>query len=110
MHELAIAESVVDAVGERVGGARVTRVLVEVGRLTCVEPDALRFCFEACARGTALEGAALEIVEVSARATCRTCGARDAEVDARVPLCACGSADLELVAGDRLLVQAVEVA
>ncbi len=110
MHELAIAEGVIDAVGQRVGRARVLRVVVRIGRLACVEPDALRFCFEECARGTGAEGAALEIVDVPARARCRTCGAEDVDVDPRIPLCPCGSADLEVRSGGELLLSAVEVA
>jgi hydrogenase nickel incorporation protein HypA/HybF len=109
VHELAIAESVVAAVSARIHDGRITRVVLEVGALACVEPDALRFCFEASTRGTLAEGAALEIVEVAARASCRSCGARAVPVDARIPLCACGSADLELVDGGQLRVRAVEV-
>ena len=110
MHELALADGIVQAVSERLPGARIVRVLLRIGALTCVEPEAMRFCFEAAARGTALEGAALEIEEVPARARCRTCGAGDVGVDPRLPLCACGSADLDLLDGRQLLVSAVEVA
>ena len=61
MHELAISESIVEQVRERLPDARVVRVLVEVGALTAVVPDALRFSFDVCAQGTGLEGATLEI-------------------------------------------------
>ncbi len=108
MPELAIAEGVVEAVAARADGARVVRVLLRVGRMTCVEPDAVRFCFDACARGTPVEGAALEIEEVPARARCRACGAT-AEVDPRIPLCACGSADLDVLSGGELVLSALEV-
>jgi len=63
MHELAIVSGIVDAVTERSGGDRIVRVVVEVGRLTAVLPDALRFCFEVVAQGTAAEGASLDILE-----------------------------------------------
>jgi hydrogenase nickel incorporation protein HypA/HybF len=63
MHELAIVHGIVDAVTERSGGDRIVRVVVEVGRLTAVLPDALRFCFEVVAQGTAAEGASLDILE-----------------------------------------------
>ena len=36
MHELAIMESIVDAVIERVGDTKVLRVLLEIGKLTCL--------------------------------------------------------------------------
>jgi len=63
MHELAIVNGIVDAVTERCGGDRIVRIVVEVGRLTAVMPDALRFCFEVAAQGTAAEGASLDILE-----------------------------------------------
>lgn len=62
VHELALMESLVETVGEQAGAARVVVVRLEVGRGSCVAPDALRFCFDVCAQGTALEGATLEIL------------------------------------------------
>lgn len=110
MHELAIAEGIVEAITERVAGSRVTRVVLELGALACVEPGAIRFCFAACARGTVADGAELEIVEIPGRGRCRTCGASAVPVDPRIPLCECGSADLELLDGGQLRVRGVEVA
>ncbi len=61
MHELAIIDDLITAITERVGAARVFEVRLEVGRRAGVSVDALQFSFEVCARGTALEGAALSI-------------------------------------------------
>ena len=108
MHELALTETIVQMVRERLGDERVVRVRLEVGRLMAVVPEAMRFCFDVCARGTPLDGARVEIDEVAARGTCRSCGAVSEVVDA-LPLCACGSADLELVGGDELRIKEVEV-
>ena len=63
MHELSITRNVVAIVSERAAGQRVTRVRLEIGRLSAVVPDSIRFCFDICAQGTPLEGAELEIVE-----------------------------------------------
>ena len=63
MHELSITRNVVAIVSERAVGQRVTRVRLEIGRLSAVVPDSIRFCFDICAQGTPLEGAELEIVE-----------------------------------------------
>ena len=63
MHELSITRNVVAIVSERAVGQRVTRVRLEIGRLTAVVPDSIRFCFDICAQGTPLAGAELEIVE-----------------------------------------------
>jgi hydrogenase nickel incorporation protein HypA/HybF len=64
MHELAITESMVAAVAERVGAARVARVRLQIGSLAGVVPHALRFCFDICAHGTVLEGAEMRIKHV----------------------------------------------
>jgi hydrogenase nickel incorporation protein HypA/HybF len=108
MHELAIAESVVSTVLERTEGRRVTLVRLRVGRLAGVVPDALTFCFDVATTGTALEGAALELVEELGRAHCRTC-AGDFELTDAFLLCPCGSADVEVLSGRELSVTSVEV-
>ena len=63
MHELSITRNVVAIVSERAQGQRVTRVRLEIGRLSAVVPDSIRFCFDICAQGTPLAGAELEIIE-----------------------------------------------
>jgi hydrogenase nickel incorporation protein HypA/HybF len=109
MHELAIAQGVVDAVTERTGSAPVATVRVRVGRLAGVVPDALRFCFELVAAGTPLDGAALEFDQPEGRGHCRACGA-DLVLADLILLCSCGSADVEVVTGRELTVASVVLA
>jgi hydrogenase nickel incorporation protein HypA/HybF len=109
VHELALMESVVAAVVERIGDARVTTVRLEIGRLAAVVPDAMRFCFDLCARGTSLEGATLEICEIAGRARCRACGG-ERDLESYADLCPCGAADLAVLAGEELRIKNVEVA
>ena len=108
MHELAITESVVSTVVDCVGGKIVTRVVLEIGVLSGVVPDALRFSFELCTAGTLLEGAVLEIVDVAGRARCRACGA-EVELPDLIAVCTCGGIDLELLSGNELRIREVEV-
>jgi hydrogenase nickel incorporation protein HypA/HybF len=108
MHELAITQSVVDTIAERTSGARVTLVRLDIGKLSGVVPDALAFCFELVASGTALDGAQLEISEPAGRARCRTC-ATEFGLEQLVLLCPCGSADVEVLAGRELAVRSVEI-
>lgn len=108
MHELSIAESVVAAVLERTGDRRVNTVRLQVGRLSGVVPDALMFCFELAATGTALAGAELQIEVPSGRAHCRECR-QDFDLDDLILLCGCGSADVEVLAGRELQLMSVEV-
>src|SRR5690349_15701135 len=108
MHELGIALEVVDAVQGRASGARVKRVVVEIGALAAVLPDALRFSFDLATEGTCLEGAVLDIVERPGRAACRACGT---ELELRRPfgVCGCGSSELDWLSGDELRISEMEV-
>jgi hydrogenase nickel incorporation protein HypA/HybF len=108
MHELAITQSVVDAVLAKTGDTRVTTVRLKVGQLAGVVPDAMRFCFDLVTTGTALEGARLEIDQPPGGAHCRSCGVDFALVDP-ILLCPCGSADVEVTTGRELQVSSVEV-
>ena len=109
MHELAIAESVVDTVTQRLPGATVTCVHLEIGALSGVVPDSIRFCFDLATEGTPLAGAALEITEPPARCRCRACGA-EFQPDSPVVLCPCGSPDVAVLSGEQLTIVSVEVA
>ena len=59
---MAITQSVVHAVCERMGDAPVRRVCPEIGTLFCVVPDLVRLFLYLLKQGTTLEGASLEIV------------------------------------------------
>jgi hydrogenase nickel incorporation protein HypA/HybF len=65
MHELGITRNIVSIVGQAAHGRRVVRITLEVGALAGVEPRAIAFCFDVVARGTAAEGAVLEIVPLA---------------------------------------------
>jgi hydrogenase nickel incorporation protein HypA/HybF len=109
VHELAIAESVVETVTERLPGATVTCVHLEIGELSGVVPDSIRFCFDLATEGTGLAGARLEITEPPARCRCRACGA-EFRPDSPVVLCPCGSPDVAVLAGEELKIVSVQVA
>ena len=109
MHELAITQAVVDAVTERVPDATITCVRLDIGALSGVVPDSVRFCFELVTEGTNLAGARLEITHCAGRYGCRACGA-EFEPDDLIALCPCGSADVAVISGQQLQIASVEVA
>jgi hydrogenase nickel incorporation protein HypA/HybF len=109
MHEMSITQSVVDAIVEKLGDTTVKSVRLEIGRLSGVVPDSVRFCFDVLCSGTSLDGAALEIDEPSGRARCRDCGA-EFTLDDFILLCPCASANVEVLAGRELRITSVEVA
>jgi hydrogenase nickel incorporation protein HypA/HybF len=108
MHELAVTQEIVEILRERAGTRKVRRVVIEIGKLSLILPDAVRFCFDLCAEGTPAEGALLEILEPPGRARCRDCGG---EVALEQPFgrCACGSTDLDWISGEELKVKEMEV-
>jgi hydrogenase nickel incorporation protein HypA/HybF len=108
MHELAIAEDVLGTITARTAERKVHAVRLEVGRLSGVSADSLRFCFELVAAGTGVDGAVLDIIEPSGRARCLTC-AEEFALDELILLCGCGSTDVRIVAGDELRIVSVEV-
>lgn len=109
MHELSITRSVVAIVSERAAGQRVTRVRLEIGRLSAVMPDAIRFCFDICAANTPAAGAALEIDEIPGKGCCNDCGAH-VLLEALVGHCPrCGTSSLRLIAGQELNIKEMEV-
>lgn len=109
MHELAITQSVVESITDRLGDARVRRVSLSIGRLSGVVPDSVRFSFEVLTAGTGLDGAFLDIQEPMGWARCRSCGVETATTDAIV-VCPCGSLDVAIVGGQDLRILSVEVA
>jgi hydrogenase nickel incorporation protein HypA/HybF len=62
VHELSLMEEIVTAVAHAIGDARVHLVRLVVGQRALASPQALRSCFDICTSGTALEGAALDII------------------------------------------------
>lgn len=117
MHELALMNSLVDAIAEQLhdpdpsAATRTRRVAVvrlEIGMLAGVALDPLRFAFEACAGGTLLEGAQLEILSIPGRARCKCCGCEHPTTSLLAP-CPCGSFDRVLVSGNELRLKDVEV-
>jgi hydrogenase nickel incorporation protein HypA/HybF len=109
MHELSITRSVVAIVAEKAAGQRVTRVRLEIGCLSAVMPDAIRFCFDICAADTPVAGAALEIDEIPGMGCCNDCGTQ-VGLSALIGRCPnCGAANLRLVAGQELNIKEMEV-
>jgi hydrogenase nickel incorporation protein HypA/HybF len=88
---------------------RVERVELRVGHLRQVVPAALEFSFALAAHGTPVEGAELALETVAARVACARCEA-ESEVDSFPLACArCGSLEVEVVAGEELVVDALEL-
>jgi hydrogenase nickel incorporation protein HypA/HybF len=109
VHELAIADSVVRIASRHADGRQVTKVYLKVGHLRQVVPSALAFSFDLVAQGTSVEGAELALEEVPATGKCRACGAESQLESFPLQCKACGYSDLEIVAGEELYVESLEL-
>ncbi len=113
MHEMSLVEAILDnlvPLCEQNGWKKVDKVVLKVGVLRQVIPEALIFCFSTSASGSPLEGAVLEIVDVPIRQKCSSCGL---EWGGEIPLgrCqGCGSVEVETVNGIELDIESLEVA
>lgn len=108
MHELSITRSVVAIVSEHASGARVIRVRLAIGRLSAIEPEAIRFCFDLCAAHTPAAGARLEIDEIPGRGICQDCGVETALSVLAGRCQVCGSPALRIVAGQEMKITEIE--
>jgi hydrogenase nickel incorporation protein HypA/HybF len=112
LHELSIAQSIVDIVLQHLpeeANGQVHSVKVRVGRLSGIVPQSLDFCFNSIVDETPLNGARLEIETVAVTAECLTCGDTFTKDDDTVYICPqCSGNDLRFIAGTEL--QVVEVA
>jgi hydrogenase nickel incorporation protein HypA/HybF len=109
MHELSLADAIVQICCEHARGRRVVKVELRVGRLRQVVPDALAFAFELVAEGTAVEGAELEIEEMPIRISCSACGI-ETQVDGFPLACGrCGRLDVDVLTGEEFHVESLEI-
>ncbi len=108
MHELGITRSIVAIVAEHAHGQKVLSVTLELGTLSGLLPEAIRFCFDLCAQGTPVAGAQLHIIEVAGRGHCSACGAEPA-LSAPLGRCPqCQQGTLSVVAGSELKIKQME--
>ncbi|HEY6094134.1 MAG TPA: hydrogenase maturation nickel metallochaperone HypA [Gallionellaceae bacterium] len=109
---MSLAESVLQIIEEtaRVQPfSRVRSVVLEVGALSAVEPEAMAFCFDAVTRGSLAEGARLEIVEIPGTGWCMQCG-KNVTLRERYGLCPeCGDPRVEITGGNEMRVRDMEV-
>ncbi|MDO9163825.1 MAG: hydrogenase maturation nickel metallochaperone HypA [Methylococcaceae bacterium] len=77
MHELSLLENVREILEDHAQSqkfSKVSRVTLEIGKLSCIEPEALRFGFDVVMKGSLAEGAELIITELNGLGRCQQCG------------------------------------
>lgn len=111
MHELSIAQAIVDevvAVAARQHSGTVAVVNVDVGALSGVEPDALDMVFPFASGGTPIAGASLKIRRVPARVQCNSCRKKVRPEFPFLVCPACGSDNVQVLSGRDMVIRSIE--
>ena len=112
MHELAIAQGIiqiVDSEAKKKGFQRVLEIRLKLGEFSGILPDCLLEFFPIAAKGSAAEGAELCIEAVPAAFKCLECG-YEGPADRKNACCpACGSTAIQMTAGRELFVENLKV-
>jgi hydrogenase nickel incorporation protein HypA/HybF len=112
MHELSIAQGIVDIIRQYVPEHQTTeirKVKLRLGPLAGIVADSLDFCFGAIIAGTELSQASLQIEATAIRSECGGCGVVF-DVEGAVFSCpGCGGADIKIISGTELQVVEIEL-
>lgn len=112
MHEMSICQSILQTLEEQArlqNFSRVERVCLEIGPLSGVEIEALKFGFDVVMRGSLAADARLDIIERPAEAWCLPCAAT-VPITQRFDACPqCGSHHLQVTGGEELRIKELEV-
>jgi hydrogenase nickel incorporation protein HypA/HybF len=110
MHELSLAVNVLEiaeGTRQRARAQQIVSIELEIGQLSAVEPEALRFAMDTLLPESTASGAHIHYHYIQGRAHCRQCG-NDFELDFYYDPCPrCDSFDKEILAGDDMLVTSV---
>ena len=113
MHELSIAQSIVDIVIEQMkihSLSRVESVMLRIGVLRGIVVDSLNFGFDVTVRETPMEGAKLVVETVPIRGRCITCN-QEFTIGHWLDDCPfCNSHTVEITSGKELEIAGIEVA
>jgi hydrogenase nickel incorporation protein HypA/HybF len=110
MHEMSISQGIVDICLQHAGGRSVSVVVVEIGALSGVVPEAVEFCFAACCADTVAEEARLEIRRIDGSCHCLDCDSEQPLERLYDPCRQCGSYALKILSGEEMRVVEIEVA
>lgn len=113
MHEMGIALRIIEiaaaAIPDKAKDGRIQKINVEIGKLSTVVPDSLRFCFDIASKETPARDAELIIEEIPVIAECRNC-THQWEPGVPVFICPeCGSGAVEIISGRELSVKSIEL-
>jgi hydrogenase nickel incorporation protein HypA/HybF len=112
MHEMSLCAGILQILEEQArtrGFRRVKTVWIEIGGLSGVEVEAMRFGFDVVMQGSLAEGAELEVIETPGEAWCLCCR-KTVPVKQRFDACPdCGGYELQVTGGEEMRIRELEV-
>ena len=123
MHEFSTMQMILETVlnaAKAHGAEKILEINLDIGQLTFLNPEQLRFAFSVLSNGTVAENAKLHIRRVRPRIKCPNCGYQGPIkydgpeyhlLGVPIPLkCGkCGSAELEIKAGRECSIRGIKV-
>ena len=111
MHELSIAQSIIDIVDETLNGEdnKLLEVSVEIGELVAVVPDSLEFCYNVITENTKYAGSKLDIKILPLTSKCKNCKKEFQIVKFTFVCPHCDSSELDVLQGQELRISHLEV-
>ena len=112
MHELSVCMSLIEqvaAIAAERAATNVTRIELDIGPLSGVEPDLLRNAYPIAAAGTIAENAELLIHDPGIIVQCESCGAESKAEPNRLVCSACGNFRTRVVCGDEMILKRLEL-
>jgi hydrogenase nickel incorporation protein HypA/HybF len=112
MHELSLCEGllqILETEAEKQGFTQVKSVWLEIGDMSGVEVEAMKFCFDVVMKDSIANDASLNIINIPGGAWCMQC-AKNVTVKQRYDECPdCGSYQLQVTSGDEMKIKELEV-
>jgi len=112
MHELSLAQNIIDTVRDHVREENLTRVTVvrmEVGAVSGVVADSLQFAFGAIIQDTPLRNAVLESVIIPFKVHCNECGTESGNDSGYMTCGICDSTDVKILSGTDMILKQIEL-
>lgn len=112
MHELAVTEDILRIAteeGHLHKATRVTDIYMTIGHLSSIVDDSVQFYWDHISQGTICEGAILHFDRPPAIFHCNKCQVEFTLEDELLPCPNCHSFDLEVISGDEMQVDNIEV-
>jgi hydrogenase nickel incorporation protein HypA/HybF len=112
MHELSVCQGLLsqcEHIAAERGAGRVSRIVLQVGPLSGVEPKLLADAFPIASAGGIADGAELRIEDLPIRVRCRNCETESEATSNNLTCRHCGDWQTQLIGGDELLLASLEL-